>query len=843
MAIRALSLLLLVVLVPAQEPTFPLAAKRRDADVPTPKSILGHALGDRAVSTEAALRYARAVAVASDRVVYAPMGETWTGLPMAKVVITSAARHRADPAQARARRDRRRVIDGEIAALPKDHAVSVWFCMSIHGNEASGVDAGLALLYHLASSQDAEVTRILDHVVLSIDLVSNPDGRERFVQGVRDRRSSRHVTDGAAWDHDEPWPGGRTNHYLFDMNRDWFLQTQVESRIRAREFLGENPQVFCDFHEMGRDRTYYFSAPPGQPTNSHISPSVRDNWKIIGKSIGDRFDENAWPYWVGDMFPADYPGYGGSWPCLHGAAGFTFEQAGAGAGHIERRDGSVLTYLESTTRHTGSGYAVLTACATEREAVLDNWSDHFRQVREQGAADDRSWFVFTPRHDPDRLARLRETLEDNGIRTRTLAVATQMEVTPLVGGSTTTRTLAAGSLVVSSRQGRRPLVLALLDPKTGPEPGFVSADAERIASGARSEIYDVTAWNLPLLFGVEGFRGTMLPEGTRTIAAPAGAAEPAPMTGASAWLASGRRLGTGRLLGQLLDADVRVRVVPFGFTAEGRTYGSGTLLVLADRNRDPKQRAAILGAKGLTGVRSLRTSDGHDLGSGRIVPVRRPSVVVATGEGTSGYSTGAVWWLFERITDLPHLRVGLSDLPRALEKANVLVLPDGRYGDRLKKATIESFLAGGGTVVALRGATNVLVGQGLLPLKPKKDTDAIGSVAGVIMKTRLDRDHWLAHGLGADPTVQVRTDRYWETPAKKDARVVLSVQPDAGANLSGILTDAQGQAIRGTPLVIERTVGRGRIIAFTEDPVFRGTSPGVWTLFLNAVLLGASQGS
>lgn len=849
-ACRLFAALLLLPPAAAQEPAFRELFPDADHDeaVPEPGAFLGWRLGARFTRHRDVLAYARAVAASSPRVTVETYGTTAGGRPLMLAAVGAPELHgRREALRARNRALRRG--EGKL-----EGPVVVWLGFGIHGDEASTVEGGLLLLHHLAADRRPETEALLARALVLLDLCSNPDGRERFVHGVMDRRVGRPADAPWSYENTQPWPGGRVSHHLFDLNRDWFLQTQAVSRARARVFLRELPQVLVDLHEMGHERSYYFSAPPGPPVNQHVSASVRRGWRILGGSVGDLFDRRGWPYWTGDVYPGDYPGYGGVWPCFHGAAGFTFEQATSRGGRVRRRDSSVVTLRDALLRHAGAAWATVSGAAGHRRELLEACREHFDEQREAGRRDELPWFVLTPRHDPDRLRLLEETLTRNGIRTQTLEQGATLVARPLLGERHRSVTVPAGSVAVSSRQPARALVLALMDPDVDVDPKLVEEETERRREGRPGELYDVTSWNLPLLFGVECWRTGELPEQEARPPSPAGGKGAEAQDGPPvAWLASGGRLGSSALVAELLDAGVRVGVASFPFTLEGQAWPRGTLVVLADRNRD-EDLARLLREKAATAdallrpAHTFRTADGHDLGSSRIRALRPRSVLVACGPGVSAYSFGAVRWLLSEAVPVSHTCVPLRRLAgRALQEADVLVLP--HLGDRARlpdKERLQAFLQRGGILVALRGAAERLTAKdpGLLPLErlPAEKTPKVGAVPGAILGARLDTRHRLGWGLQEDLSVQSRARVWWKAPEEgSGVKVVASWRraDDTGPPLhrSGVLIPGQAELLSGAPLVVEVRKGRGRIRAFLEDPAFRGTSPGIWKLLLNAVLL------
>ena len=319
------------------------AAASYDPAVPTPRVSLGYEVGDRFTPHHRIMRYLEQLAATSKRIRVDTLGVTAEGREIVMATLTSErnmARLAEIRADAKRLADPRGVSEADVRAIVARQPSIVWLGYSVHGNEASGVEAGLAMLYQLAAGRDAETMAILDSAVVLIDPVQNPDGHERHVQDVL-RNSSVFGADPTpgALIHQGNWPGGRTSHYYFDLNRDWFIQSHPESRARAGAMLDWWPQVAVDLHEMGSNSTYFF-APPMEPYNKNVPPNTFKWWDIFASGIGTRFDRDGWAYFRREGYDEFYPGYGVSWPILLGAIGATFEQASSGGGAIRRTDGS-----------------------------------------------------------------------------------------------------------------------------------------------------------------------------------------------------------------------------------------------------------------------------------------------------------------------------------------------------------------------------------------------------------------------------------------------------------------------------------------------------------------------
>lgn len=345
-----------------------------DPAVPTPRSVLGYEVGDRFTPHHMLSRYIDRVAAASRRVHVDTVAVTFEGREVYLVAISSEANiARLEQIRADAGRlaDPRNASSGDLSAAAGRMPATVWLGYSVHGGEASGVEAAIALIYQLAAGRDAETQLVLDSVVTLIDPVENPDGHERHVQDVNRMRGLSTAVSPSAMIQQGNWPGPRTSHYYFDLNRDWFIMSHPETRGRIASFLRWWPMTVVDLHEQGFNATYYF-APPMGPVNANVPESIRRWWDIYATGNIAAFDQHGWSYFRREAYDEFYPGYGDSWPILAGAVGMTYEQASSAGGAIARNDGTVLTLHDAAWHHYTAAWATLTTTARRaRERVRD----------------------------------------------------------------------------------------------------------------------------------------------------------------------------------------------------------------------------------------------------------------------------------------------------------------------------------------------------------------------------------------------------------------------------------------------------------------------------------------
>src|SRR6185436_17628752 len=329
--------------------------------------------------------------------------------------------------------------------------------------EVSSSDAALAEAHHLLAARgDATVDRILRESLVVIDPLQNPDGRARFLATNRLAQAAAPDPEPIAAEHDQPWPGGRSNHYLFDLNRDWFALSQPETQGRVRVFLEWFPQVTADLHEMGGDSTYYF-APPADPLNPYLTATQKAWWQELGQAIAGRFDARGFPYFVREVFDSFYPGYGESWPLYQGAIGMTFEQASSRGLVLRRSDDSRLTYRDGVIDHFTAALTTAATAAKGREKLLRDFLAYRRSAMAEAEKAAVREYLLLPGADASRATRLADVLVANGIEVRRADE-------PLKAGA---RTLPAGTYVVSAVQPSARMVRNLLEAQTSMDEAFV----------------------------------------------------------------------------------------------------------------------------------------------------------------------------------------------------------------------------------------------------------------------------------------------------------------------------------------------------------------------------------
>ena len=840
-----------------------LPAADHRPDVPVP------ALGARYTPHHELLAYVRALAAAApERVRLTTLNVTEEGQEQPFLVITSPANlQRLDALQALNAKlaDPRSCTEDEAKRITETNPVFVWLGYSVHGAEASGSEAALAVAYHFAAARSPEVLKQLDRVVLLLDLTQNPDGRARHLQAVTEATTPFNVSDPQDAQNTARWPGGRFNHRLFDLNRDWTWQTQGESRAKTAEFLRWRPQVAADVHEMWPETTYYFP-PTMQPIHEAMPGAAANRWQTtFGQGLAQAFDARGWAYFRRDVFDLFYPGYGDTWPTFHGAVGMTFEAAGQSGLAYKRLDGETATLVDRIQRHTAASLATVATAAAERQALL---GDYQRTRRERVALGDRAGaFLLAEGEDPGRTRALVALLERNGLEVQRTAADLPTEGLEPIGLARST-TVPAGSYVVALDQPSGGLAQALLEgeARMGPKP-----------------TYDLSAWSLPLAFHVPAWRTKVKPK--VAVAAPAPPALVELPEARWGYLLPAGREGVERTLGTLLQEGFKATALAEPAKLAGETLGAGTI-VLPLRTNGANLRVRLQELSRQNGHPVLATdtagmASGPDLGSNRMLLLKAPRIAVVMDRPAQATAFGA---LAHTLTEagLPFVqlradRLGSTSMTRF---THVVLVDDGAQGKAWQKALgeggatkLKAWLQEGGSLLAFQGGAAYASRAGLTttgfhllgkeaeearlkdkdpkreapkadpaelvqPWDKREDRALAESIPGAYLKARVDGSHPLAWGLHApqgaavldvnDPILELSAGG--ENPihyAKEDLKV------------SGLLPKALETRLQQSAYALRERSGTGTVILVAGDPVFRAQTPFTRRLLFNAIFFGA----
>lgn len=858
-----------------------------DPAIPTIQQVLGYPSGEKVTPPAELLRYLRTLEGASKRIKVQTIGKSWEGRELAFAFVGSEANlARLDEIRAKMQQlaDPRKTNEAAAKALVADLPAVICLAYSVHGNELSPSDAAIAAAYHLIAAQNDPVAdKIRNNVLILLDPIQNPDGRARWVSNFEQAMGLEPDASPISAERNEPWPRGRSNHYLFDMNRDWLTATQPETRARIAQVREWLPLVFVDFHEMGSDSTFYF-APEAVPYNPWLVPHQRSSLDWFGRNNAAYFDRAGLNYFTREVYDAFYPGYGASWPAYFGSIAMTYEQRSSRGLLARTSDGREFSFRDTVEGHFLASIATAETAADKRAELLTQFYDYRRTAIAEGRTGTVREYILPREGDVSTVDKLAGILSFHG-----LEVKRAKEV--FRNG---TRQYPAGSYVVPMDQPGARLARVLLDKQVSMDDAFLKEQERRRAKKLGDEIYDVTSWSLPVMFNVEAVTAGAPSQGDfeafAYTAIPAGKLLPAPSP--IAYVVPWGTTAAGRFLAAALHKNLTVLGLDKESVQNGRTYPRGTLVLRTADN--PADLAATVEALArATGAEVLATASGWvdggiNFGSryARLIP--KAKVAMLWDEPTSSLSAGATRFVLERQFGYPVTVIRTASLATAdLSRYHTLILPSGSAGgysrvigtagaDNLKR-----WVRAGGTIVGIGGALDYLRSDavGLLSLKqefeavddPKKNgkdapvdksgnvegsllgteadylraiepaKDDTADVLGVLVRAKLDPDHWLT--VGCEKGVNVLYSGSTIYAPLKLSEGVNAAYLEAPGKLaqSGYVWDALTKQLAFKPVVVSQTAGRGNVIGFVTDPNYRGYMDGNNLLFLNAVFRGPAH--
>lgn len=814
---------------------------------PTPQEYLGYPIGERFTSYDRILDYFRELAKASPLITIEQIGETYEHRPLVLATITSA-KNRARLDEIRRNLAMLANGEGDAAQLAQNMPAVVWLGFGVHGNESSSAEAAM-----LVASELVKDPRVLDDLVVLIDPLQNPDGRERYITWFKRTAGAKPNPNPDAFEHQEPWPGGRFNHYLIDMNRDWTWMSQRETQARVAAYKQWNPQVFVDFHEMGYESTYFFP-PDAKPINAHLPKDVEEWLDTFGRANAAEFSKRNWPFFVAENFDLFYPGYGDSWPSLHGAIGMTYEVAGHGRGGvaIERPDKTILRLSDRVQRHFTTAMTTVRTAAQNREQLLRYTHQAARAQIDSG----KNTFLLIP--GSPNFQTLVDLLQRQGVKVEMLSAAATLRATRLDRASAEQKAFPAGTAVVSTRQPLGGLANTLLEKAPAFSKGFVEEQRQKAEADEPDDFYDLTTWSLPLAMNVEAWETSMPVSGTAAFQKTAPAAF---RNAAYGYLIDAMEPNLYRFAGRLLDSDINFSIIDSDITAGERTYARGTLVILKGNNKDTLD-ATLARIVGDTGVSVVPLESGWiggtAFGSQKIRHVKKPKIGLVGGPGAGATSFGMLWHTLDIDTPIPHTTLSLESLRGLdLHDYDVLIFPDGSYGDRLGKRgvdRIKAWVNDGGSIIAVKGANAFLREKDveiskLKPWEPakKKDDDKDKPaderyndfrIPGSAFRTTMNDRSYLTFGVPRSPAVLIEgTTAFLPVSHKVDNIITIDAKEPL---ISGVAWPESIERVKGSVYVVSEPYGRGQVITFADDPHYRLFWRGTLPLFLNAVLYSPS---
>ncbi|MDX3772698.1 M14 family zinc carboxypeptidase [Chromatiaceae bacterium AAb-1] len=810
--------------------------------LPAPEQILGFKVGDWHVRHDQIQRYFEVLAEQSDRVHLEVIGYTHEQRPLLQLIISSEQNiRRLDQIREQHQRQARQGAD-----IAENTPVIIWLGYSVHGNEASAANAAIVLAHYLTAVQTAEVNSWLEHAVILLQPVLNPDGHDRFAIWANMHKGQTAVTDPVHREHIEPWPNGRPNHYWADLNRDWLLLQHPESRARIAQLQQWLPNVVGDYHEMGTDSTFFFQ--PGIPSRNYPLTPARNYelTRLLASYHAGAFDTAQQLYYTEESFDDFYVGKGSTYPDVNGGVGILFEQASS-RGHAQESVNGVLRFQDAIQNQFTASLSLIRGAVAQRESLLTYQQEFFNSALQQARNDKVKGYILTEPDDKTRLEALLDLLQRHHI-----------DVYPLVRDwqDDNERFTAGSSYYIPLQQPQYRLIKAAFST----EKNFRD-----------NTFYDVSSWTLPYAYNIR-FKAVNREPGKvvseqRWLSRPV-ITKPLPAD-AYAYVFSWHDQQAPLLLNTLLHEGIAVRAAMADFTAattEGeQRFKAGAMVVVAGQQQRPDwfarlQRLQQQSGLTLSAVRTGLTVEGSDLGSNRFVPVKSPQVLLMAGPGISSVEAGEVWYNLERLAGISPTLAEPERLSRLdLNRYTHIILPDGNYS-QWQEADIQQlkrWLENGGVLWGhKRGAAwlarNKLVYAGVwqeqemssliprqnLTYADKEQLAGKQRIAGAIFSAELDLSHPLAFGFTRTTLPLFKNSTFLLQPASAPfTNVALySNKP----HLAGYTAAEYVSRIGQGAALIAHNAGKGRVIAMTDNPVFRGYFLGSSRLLINALYFGSS---
>lgn len=844
---RILHILFLSSIFSQQQISLPMefAGVNYDLSVPRPENIIGHKIGDRHTRTSQVVDYFESIADISDRVIMDDHAVSHKGRRLIHAIVTHPDNHK--------NLENLRLENIKISDMPsqmtnaklKKLPLVAYLGFSVHGDEASGTEAAILLLHHLAAGQGDEIDEILKNTILIIDPMFNPDGRDRFVNWANGNRGVVPTTDIQDREHNQPWPRGRTNHYLFDLNRDWLPVTQPESKGRVKLFHRWRPQFLLDVHEMGANSTYFFQ--PG--IRSRINPNTPqegiDLTYKLAPFFAKRLDDIQSLYYSEESFDDFYYGKGSTYGDIHGSVGILFEQASSRARETDSNQGR-LTYAFSVRNQYMATLGAVDGLVALRSDFLKYQRDFYAKSADVASKNKVKGYLINLKENRTRAQMLVKTLQNHRIDAYDLKKSITVKGKRFSKGD------------------------AIIIPTNQPQTRFIAGIMEKVKTFEDSLFYDVSAWTLPLAFGVDYHEVKQRPDaflGAKLNAININGGKLVGGKASSAYLMSWDRYYSPKSLYRILNAGIlpRLATAPFTANINGNElkFKRGTIIIpVAQRDADATITPDMVHALmedlvsqdhvNIYATNSAATPSGPDLGGAFQAVLKKPKVAILSGEGTSSYGAGELWHLVDNRMRIPVSLLNATNLNRKkLSSYNTIIFPDGVYSklDSSDIKNVKDWIASGGTLISVQTGSKWIVDKKIInenltdnkkmtldiPYDQLRPVTGAQRIGGAIFEVRIDNTHPIGFGYNTTHSVFRRGTNFFELSESASANVARYTKNPLK---SGYISEEKLSEIKNTASIIAKKQGMGHIVLFADNPAFRAFWYGTNGLLLNAIFFG-----
>jgi hypothetical protein len=804
-----------------------------DDNIPRPADIIGHEVGEWHVTHDKLMFYMQTLAEKSNRISIENRGFTFEGRPILLLTITSPENHN----------NLERIREEHIALTEKKSTsvslenmpIVVYQGFSVHGNEPSGSNAGLAYAYYLAAAQGPEINELLNNLVILMDPSYNPDGLQRFAYWANTNKSINLNSDNNEREYHEVWPGGRTNHYWFDINRDWLPVQLPESRARIETFHKWLPNILTDHHEMGTNATFFFQ--PGEPTRVHpLTPAMNQKLTAeIGSYHAKALDNIGSLYYSEEGYDDYYYGKGSTFPDVNGGIGILFEQASS-RGHIQDTENGILTFPFTIRNQFTTAISTVEAAKNMRVKILSYQNEFYQNMRNEAAKSRTKAIVFGDTKDAAKAWHLAEILNRHKINFH------ELSADATIRGKSFKK---ENSYVIPMNQKNHRLIKAMF---------------EKRITFTDSLFYDISAWTFPLAFNVDFVELESLTYAGVQIT------DFKPLTGNVsqqsnyAYLFEWHEFYTPRALNKILSKGIRAKVAKSRFTLENNTYDYGTIMipvqnqVLNSKDLYEFLKEVAEDSKIMINAVNTGLSQGIDLGSNDFDPVKKQKVAIMVGSGIRSYDAGEIWHLFDTRYNMKITKIDMDYLNSVdLSSYTDIIMPRSTIKNSNEETVakkLNDWVKAGGTLIGYGNRANWFNQHKLMNLEFRKDTleakdisfeqksDFLGAqvTGGAIFEADQDRSHPINFGYKNNKVSLFRNTNIYIEPDKDSYNnpIQYTLQPLQ----SGYISEENLEMIKGSVPFKVQKLGKGRVILFTDNTNFRAFWYGTNKFLMNAIFFG-----
>lgn len=821
------------------------------AQIQTPEQFLGYKPGGRFTPHHRMVDYFEHVAANNPNVKLIQYGETNEKRPLI-IAILSSSENMGNLEQIRTDNLKRA---GLIEGLPSTSVPINWMSFNVHGNESVGMEAAISSFYTLANPENSTSQNWLKNQIVIIDPAINPDGRDRYANWYNQKMNTTLQPDLQSIEHYEPWPGGRANHYLFDLNRDWAWQVQVESQARMKVYQQWMPQLHLDFHEQGINNPFYM-APAAEPLHEQLSSFQHEFQDIFGRNTAKYFDEAGRFYFTKERFDLLYPSYGDSYPMFNGAIGMTIEQGGGGQAGIGGFDavGDTVTLSYRIEGHYTAAMSAAEVTSKNAERLLSEFAKFYKDNSTNPKGKYKS-FIIKGESNPAQVAKLLELLDKNGIRYGKAGSKSGLKGFAYGTGKSESFATTERDIIISAHQPKSVLTQVFFEPSPALHDSIT---------------YDITSWAMPYAYGLEAFAVEAKLEAASAYEKPTFTANQVGKTPV-AYIAAWQGTRDVAFLSALLNAGIRVKFNEFPFEVEGKSFPAGSLLITKGGNEYvPNFDQKMVDIANKFGVRLATTMTGYvdkgkDFGSPNIRVLQAPKVALIGGEGTNSLNYGAIWHFFEKELNYPLSNLETDNMSRYdLSKYDVIIMPSTR-GSALNESgqkNLMEWIRAGGKLIAIDGALSLFANKEGFALNTydsdddkkaaEKEADSLakaerlapyqegervaisGGAAGAIYQVDMDVTHPLGYGTGGKYyTLKNNASRFAYLDNGVNAGVISSNE----AYRTGYIGYKIKSKMAESMVIGVENAGRGEIVYFVDDPIFRGFWESGKLILSNAIFM------